>query len=53
MLAGIYFCIHISHLFDFDTGDMASFDTKIFFLRKYSLAPFVNRHQVQVSNEHT
>ena len=31
----VIFCSHVSHLLDFDTADMISFDTKYLLLRNY------------------
>ena len=40
VLVGSYFCIHASHLLNFDTDDVVSFDIRYFFLSSYRIVQF-------------
>ena len=40
VLVGNYFCTHVSRLFDFDTDNVVSFDTKYFFISFFSFFLF-------------
>ena len=37
---GSYFCINASHLLNFDTDDVVSFDIRYFFLSSYRIVQF-------------
>ena len=46
----VIFCWHISHLLDFDTTDMISFDTKYIFFIRNKLLETLN-HEILVEKE--